>query len=169
MHLDVTGGYRPTPAAASGKFNQFPTLGANVKNEHVRAITVVAVLCGVLGMEGCATRSDADAWPDKVISSNQLRLAEPLQLRMPRRNTNDPMPNGTAVLRLHVDERGAVRKTLLVSSSGSAVLDSAAARALVDAKFIPYREAGVAIPVTTLMPMNVKASAHCRGPSPLDC
>lgn len=140
-----------------------------MKNERMRAITIVALLCGVLGMEGCATRSDAAAWPDKVVSSNQLRLAEPLQLRMPRRNTNDPMPNGTAVLRLHVDERGAVRKTLLVSSSGSAVLDSAAARALVGAKFIPYREAGAAIPVTTLMPMNVKASAHCRGLSPLDC
>jgi TonB family protein len=135
----------------------------------MRAIAIVALLCVVPAMEGCATRSDADAWPDKVVSSNQLRLAEPLQLRMPRRNLNDPMPNGTAVLRLHVDERGTVRKTALVSSSGSAVLDSAAARALVGARFIPYREAETALPVTTLMPMNVKASAHCRGPSPLDC
>lgn len=74
-----------------------------------------------------------------------------------------------AVLRVHVDERGAVRKTLLVSSSGSAALDGAAARALVAARFVPYREAGAAIPVTTLMPMNVKASAQCRGVSPLDC
>ena len=65
--------------------------------------------------------------------------------------------------------RGAVRKTLLVSSSGSAVLDGAAARALIGAKFIPYSEAGAAIPVTTLMPMNIKASAHCRGLRPLDC
>jgi len=44
----------------------------------------------------------------------------------------------------------------------SAVLDGAAARALIGAKFIPYSEAGAAIPVTTLMPMNIKASAHCR-------
>ncbi|BEP50362.1 hypothetical protein GmRootV116_40580 [Variovorax sp. V116] len=79
------------------------------------------------------------------------------------------MPNGTAVLRVHVDERGTVRKTSLVTSSGSAVLDSAAARALVGAKFIPYREAGATIPVTTLLPINVKASAQCRGLSPLDC
>jgi len=42
------------------------------------------------------------------------------------------------------------------------VLDGAAARALIGAKFIPYSEAGAAIPVTTLMPMNIKASAHCR-------
>ena len=112
----------------------------------MRTLAIAALLCGVLGMEGCATSSEAEAWPVKVVSSNQLRLSEPLQLRMPRRNTNDPMPNGTAVLRLHVDERGTVRKTMLVSSSGSAVLDSAAAQALVGAKFIPYREAGAAIP-----------------------
>jgi len=146
---------------------------ADTRNEHgikhMRAIAIATFLCGVLGMEGCATSSDADPWPDRVVSSSQLRLAEPLQLRMPRRNTNDPMPNGTAVLRVHVDERGGVRKTLLVSSSGSAVLDGAAARALVAARFVPYREAGAAIPVTTLMPMNVKASAQCRGLSPLDC
>jgi TonB family protein len=135
----------------------------------MRTLAIAALLFGVLGMEGCASSSEADAWPPRIVSSNQLRLAEPLQLRMPRRNTNDPVPNGTAVLRLHVDERGAVRKTLLVSSSGNAVLDGAAAQALVGARFVPYREAGAAIPVTTLMPINVKASAQCRGMSPLDC
>ncbi|WP_369663419.1 energy transducer TonB [Variovorax sp. V116] len=136
---------------------------------HMRIRAVAALLCCAIGIEGCASSSATDAWPDKTVSPSQLRLAEPLQLRMPRQNTNDPMPNGTAVLRVHVDERGTVRKTSLVTSSGSAVLDSAAARALVGAKFIPYREAGATIPVTTLLPINVKASAQCRGLSPLDC
>ncbi|MDM0119950.1 energy transducer TonB [Variovorax arabinosiphilus] len=142
-----------------------------MKTQHIKGFAIAALLCCMLGMEGCATGGggESDAWPAKVVSANQLRPAEPLQLKMPRRNMNDPMPSGTAVLRLHVDERGIVRKTLLVSSSGDAVLDSAAARALVGAKFVPYREAGEAVAVTTLMPMGVKASAQCRGLSPLDC
>lgn len=88
---------------------------------------------------------------------------------MPRRNLSDPMPNGTTLLRLHVDEFGIVRKTSIVGSSGNAVLDSAAQRAFVGAKFFPYQEAGKAVAVTTLMPMSVKASTQCRGISPLDC
>jgi TonB family protein len=135
----------------------------------MRTLAVALLFCAVFGMGGCASTSEGDAWPAMAVPSNQLRLAEPLQLRMPRRNTNDPMPNGTAVLRLHVDERGTVRKTLLVSSSGSAVLDGAAAQALASAKFMPDREAGAPIAVTTLMPVNVKASSQCRGFSPLDC
>lgn len=50
---------------------------------------------------------------------------------------NDPMPSGTAVLRVHVDQLGIVRKTSLESSSGNATLDSAAQRAIVGARFIP--------------------------------
>ncbi|MGJ7489617.1 energy transducer TonB [Variovorax sp. ZT4R33] len=129
----------------------------------------VALLGSVSAMQGCATGSEADAWPAKVVASDQLRLAEPLRLKMPRRNLNDPMPNGTAVLRLHVDEHGNVRQTVLARSSGNAVLDGAAAQAFVGAKFIPYREASVAMAVSTLMPLSVKASAQCRGLSPLDC
>lgn len=142
-----------------------------MRTRHTNGFAVAALVCGMLGMAGCATGDggEPDGWPAKVVSANQLRPAEPMRLKMPRRNLNDPLPNGTAVFRLHVDERGAVRKTLLVSSSGDAVLDSAAARALVGAKFVPYREAGEALAVTTLMPMGVKASAQCRGLSPLDC
>jgi len=103
------------------------------------------------------------------VSPTQLRLAEPLRIKMPRRNMNDPMPNGTAILRLHVDELGAVRRTSIASSSGNAVLDSAAAQAMSGARFVPYREAGVAVAVTTLMPMNIKGSLQCRGLGPLDC
>jgi TonB family protein len=136
---------------------------------YFRKLAIAALLFGVIGIGGCAATSETGVWPDKIVSSDQLRLAEPLKLRIPRQSANDPMPNGTAVLRVHVDERGTVRKTSLVSGSGSAALDSAAARALVSAKFIPYREAGAAMPVTTLMPINVKASAQCRGLSPLDC
>ncbi|MEJ8846055.1 TonB family protein [Variovorax rhizosphaerae] len=92
-----------------------------------------------------------------------------MQIKMPRRNLNEPMPNGTAVLRLHVDTLGNVRKASLASSSGSAVLDGAAVQALTGARFFPYREAGVALAVTTLMPLNVKGSMQCRGLNPLDC
>lgn len=140
-----------------------------MKNQAPKICAVIALLVGVVGFGGCATTSGADAWPSKVVSSDQLRPMETLRLSMPRRNMSDPMPNGTAVLRVHVDESGVVRKTSLVDSSGSAVLDSAAQRALVGARFVPYREAGEAIAVTTLMPMSVKASAQCRGARPLDC
>ncbi|RZA30795.1 MAG: TonB family protein [Proteobacteria bacterium] len=95
--------------------------------------------------------------------------AEPLRLTIPRRNMNDPMPSGTAVLRVHVDELGIVRKTSLETSSGNAALDAAAQRTLVGARFVPYREAGKAMAVTTLMPMNVRASSRCQGTRPLDC
>lgn len=132
-------------------------------------LALAALLCGMLGLAGCATSGNADAWPTKLVSADQLQLAEPLQIRMPRRNLNDPMPSGVTVLRLHVDERGTVRKTLLDSSSGSAALDVAAAQTLTGARFVPYRESGVAMAVTTLMPLNVRASAQCRGTRPLDC
>jgi len=39
----------------------------------MRTIAIAALLCGVLGMEGCAIGNEADAWPDKVVSSTQLR------------------------------------------------------------------------------------------------
>jgi TonB family protein len=104
-----------------------------------------------------------------MVSSDQLRPAEPLRLTIPRRNMNDPMPSGTAVLRVHVDELGIVRKTSLETSSGNAALDAAAQRTLVGARFVPYREAGKAMAVTTLMPMNVRASSRCQGARPLDC
>ena len=132
-------------------------------------LLAATLLVGILGAAGCATQADADGWPAKVVASDQMRLAEPLRMKMPRRNLNDPMPSGTAVVRLHVDEQGSVRRTSLASSSGSAALDSAAAQALSGARFIPYREAGTAVAVTTLMPMNVRGSAQCRGARPLDC
>ncbi|RZI68244.1 MAG: energy transducer TonB [Pseudomonas sp.] len=137
--------------------------------QRFKTCALAFVLCGVLGSQGCATGSEAYAWPAKVVSSDQLRPAEPLRLTIPRRNMNDPMPSGTAVLRVHVDELGIVRKTSLETSSGNAALDSAAQRTLVGAKFVPYREADKAVAVTTLMPMNVRASARCQGARPLDC
>jgi len=140
------------------------------QNRISRTASSLLLAAAILsGTAGCATHSDADAWPARVVPSDQLRLAEPLRMKMPRRSSNDPMPNGTTVLRLHVDEQGTVRKTSLATSSGSAILDSAAAQAFNSARFVPYREAGTAVAVTTLMPVNVKASSQCRGFSPLDC
>lgn len=140
-----------------------------MKIQLSRSLALAAFVCGVAVVGGCATHDTVDDWPAKVVSPDQLRPAEPFRLSMPRRNLSDPMPNGTTLLRLHVDERGIVRKTLIVSSSGNAVLDSAAQRAFVGAKFFPYQETGTAVAVTTLMPMSVKASTQCRGMRPLDC
>jgi TonB family protein len=137
--------------------------------QRFRTCALAFVLCGVLGSQGCATSIEAYVWPAKVVSSDQLRPAEPLSLTIPRRNMNDPMPSGIAVLRVHVDELGIVRKTSLESSSGNAALDSAARRTLVGARFVPYREAGEAVAFTTIMPMSVKALARCQGSRPLDC
>ncbi|RZA30695.1 MAG: hypothetical protein EOP02_00685 [Proteobacteria bacterium] len=75
---------------------------------------------------------------------------------------NDPMPSGTAVLCVHVDKLGIVRKTSLKTNSRNEALDSAAQRTFVGAKFIPYPETGEAVAVTTLGLMNVRASADAK-------
>ncbi|RZL43518.1 MAG: TonB family protein [Variovorax sp.] len=140
-----------------------------MKIQRLKTCALALALCGALGSQGCATGGDAHAWPARIVASDQLRPAERLRLTMPRRNLGDPMPNGTAVLRVHVDELGIVRRTSLETSSGSAVLDGAAQRALVGARFVPYREAGEAMAVTTLMPVSVKAFAQCRAMRSFDC
>lgn len=72
------------------------------------------------------------------------------------------------MLRLNIDVEGKVRDVHIDQTSGNASVDSSAARALVGATFFPYRENGVAIPVTTLMPVRFPAS-NCIMAKPLDC
>jgi len=98
-----------------------------------------------------------------------MKLAGPLHIKVPRRNSTDAGPSGTSLLRVHVDSEGRVQKTNLVESSGNATLDAAAARSMLDAKFVPYSLDGTPVAVTTVLPLHIRASSQCAGIRPLDC
>lgn len=65
---------------------------------------------------------------------------------------------GTVVLRLHIDETGALTpdSTKVAESSGYAGLDSAALRAVPDMRFAPARRGGQAVATTFLLPVHFR-------------
>ena len=60
---------------------------------------------------------------------------------------------GTVVLRLHITASGAVARATIDSSSGHAVLDAAAHRAVQAWRFAPARRAGAPVAMTVRLPV----------------
>jgi len=139
-----------------------------------KRICVIAS-CSLAGLvmfgAGCTTSNStsADNWPEVVAPADQMKLAGPLRIKAPVRDSHDAAPSGTSLLRVHVDSEGRVRKTSLVESSGSAALDAAAARSLFDARFVPYSSGGVPVAVTTVLPLHFRASSQCAAIGPFNC
>lgn len=139
-----------------------------MKQSSVVSHCTLAALLTLFGT-GCATSNSADAWPEVVAPAEQMKLAGPLRIKVPKRDSNDAGASGTSLLRVHVDNEGRVKKTLLVESSGNSTLDAAAARSLLDAKFVPYSSGGTPVAVTTTLPLHFRASSQCAGIRPFDC
>ncbi|MBS0455270.1 MAG: TonB family protein [Proteobacteria bacterium] len=141
-----------------------------IKRFSVTASCLFAGLMMLVGT-GCATSSSTSTgnWPEVVAPADQMKLAGPLRIKVPVRDSRDAQPSATSLLRVHVDSEGGVRKTSLVESSGSAALDAAAARSLFDARFVPYSSGGVPVAVTTVLPLHFRASSQCAAIGPFNC
>lgn len=118
---------------------------------------VFATLAAVVLVAGCAGTQTDTGWPEKVIAFEKLRPQTPFRASIPVTSITEATPGGRAVLQVHVDEQGLVRRVLVVESSGSARQDGAAIDALKRTRFAPYAENGVAMPVTAVVPMQFPA------------
>jgi protein TonB len=78
-----------------------------------------------------------------------LRPPAPVYPAMSRRTGE----SGRVVLRVLIDEKGLPRQIAVQQSSGHARLDNAALEAMKDARFKPYTENGVALPVWAPAPI----------------
>ena len=132
----------------------------------------IAVACSTIALAlaagACSTSPAAEPAGTKMVSADKLRPASRVRASLNSRDFHNAFPGGTTVLRLAIGADGKVGDIRIVESSGNAAVDAAAARSLVGAAFVPYREDGVAIPVTTLMPVRFPASG-CILARPLDC
>jgi TonB family protein len=136
---------------------------------HLPALTL---LCCVLVLGACATAPTAQApetWPGIEIAADQLQPAGRLSIPSPSRNFYQARPSGTTMLRLAVDALGKVRRTEIVESSGDSALDASAARSLLGASFVPHLDRGVAVAVTTVMPIRFRGGLACNGIRPSNC
>lgn len=134
------------------------------------ALTAFLAATGTL-LAACAT-SGADPvefWPSRIVAADQLQPVGKIRVSFPTRDIQREVPSGTVILRLAVAEDGGVRQIRIAESSGYASLDASAARAMVGVRFQPYREDGVAMAVTTLMPMRFRPSGRCLALGAFDC
>lgn len=121
-----------------------------------RTLTARRALLGLLPallLPGCASSDQRHAWPATVVGVDRMRLLVPMRVRV-RQPRGEETPRGTVVLRLHVDEAGAVQRVSVFESSGNANLDQAAVQAAQVARFAPYRAAGVPTAVTAMAPLH---------------
>jgi len=140
----------------------------NKQHSAFRSFPVCCVVLAVAALSACGTTPSADSPPVKQVAADKLRPLTRANAALPMRDFQKSLPGGTTVLRLNIDVDGKVEDVRIDKTSGNASVDSAAARSLVGAKFAPYRENGVAIPVTTLLPVTFPAS-NCIMAKPLDC
>ncbi|MBI5333167.1 MAG: energy transducer TonB [Burkholderiales bacterium] len=87
----------------------------------------------------------APAGPRNIPSSAVRYLVRPPVVYPPR--SQDLGESGSVMLRVLIDERGQPREVTVQKSSGFARLDQAAVEAMRRARFQPYSENGVALPV----------------------
>jgi protein TonB len=63
-------------------------------------------------------------------------------------------PAATVGLRVHVDAQGNVLHAAVYESGGSSAMDGAALAAMRKMTFVPYRENGVPMAVTVMVPLH---------------
>ncbi|MCZ2496109.1 TonB family protein [Xylophilus sp. Kf1] len=132
----------------------------------------VAGACWVLSIalvaSACATPPQAETAEARLVPADRLRPIGRVRAQVNLRDFQKSVAGGTTVLRLSIGADGKVDDIRIAESSGNASVDSAAARSLVGAAFVPYLDHGVSVPVTTLMPVRLPSSG-CIMARPLDC
>lgn len=145
------------------------SLNIHSKPGSIRPFSAVGSLVMLaVAAASCTTSPVSVPAEAKLVNADQLRPASRIRTQLNTRDFQKSFAGGTTTLRVSIGADGKVDDVRIAESSGNASVDSAAARSLVGAAFVPYRENGVAIPVITLMPMRFTPSG-CIMAKPLDC
>ena len=122
------------------------------------------LVCGLLAaavavLVGCASAPPEAAWPEQQVSIDDMRSASPWVAKIPLPAADlvrDRSRNSTVVLEAEVATDGKVQRVRVAQTSQNALLDEVALLSLRELRFVPYRENGVALPVTVVAPMTFK-------------
>ena len=118
---------------------------------------LVAAAAAVL--VGCASAPPEAAWPEQQVRIDDMRSTSPWVAKIPLPAADlvrDRSRNSTVVLEAEVATDGTVQRVRVAQTSQNALLDAAALLSLRELRFVPYRENGVALPVTVVAPMTFK-------------
>ncbi len=114
---------------------------------------VAAALMALLINHGTAAEAVV-AWPDKVVTLEELRPLTNFSLKIPGIVVKGQV-RGPSVLRVHVDASGEVAKIALLESCGNGDLDESAMRAMRRMKFARYTVGEVPVEVSLVVPIHV--------------
>jgi len=116
---------------------------------------LAASVVGVVLLASLPQAGAADDWPAKVVTIEQLVPLTRMQIRVIQNRSDWARGiNGPVVLRVHVDERGLVRRAVLVESSGSAAADNAGIESMSAMRFEPVLVDGQPTAVTLAVPLH---------------
>ncbi|WP_295953020.1 energy transducer TonB [Rhodoferax sp.] len=108
---------------------------------------------------GCASAPPEAPWPEQQVNIDDMVTTSPWVAKIPLPAVDlvrDRSRNSTVVLEADVAADGTVQRTRVAQTSYNALLDEAALLSLRELRFVPYRENGVALPVTVVAPMTFK-------------
>ena len=113
------------------------------------------LILAALALLAAASAAHADEpWPAQIVRIEEMRMLSAMTISVPR-NRPEGEVKGPAVLRVHVDSQGQVRRVALLESCGSTAHDEAALHAMRAARFRPYMFGGVPTDVTLVVPLHL--------------
>lgn len=117
---------------------------------HPRA----AALLLAMALAGCATTTNTEPWPAKVVSVDEMKPLRPIRIKFIH-SSEEKSGLLTTVLVVHVDAQGKAIRSRVEQPSGLARMDEAAKIAVLDARFAPYVVDGTPQAVSVVMPFRV--------------
>jgi TonB family protein len=107
----------------------------------------------ILSLASCVAHAEAE-WPTRVATVEEMKMLSPIRIRVPASRPRGEV-RGPAVLRVHVDTEGKVRRAVLVESCGSSGHDEAALHAMRSVRFAPTLVDGEPAEVTLVLPLHL--------------
>ncbi|TDM08384.1 MAG: hypothetical protein C4K60_02710 [Ideonella sp. MAG2] len=100
------------------------------------------------------TLAEPLAWPERITRIEDMPLQTRLHLSIPSLRVKGDVQR-ELIVKLLVDERGAVVRGTVLQSCGNTDVDEAVLHALREARFQPFVEDGVAQAVSLVMPLHL--------------
>lgn len=100
------------------------------------------------------TLAEPLAWPERITRIEDMPLQTRLHLSIPSIRVKGDVQR-ELIVKLLVDERGAVARGTVLQSCGNTDVDEAVLHALREARFQPFVEDGVAQAVSLVMPLHL--------------
>jgi TonB family protein len=107
----------------------------------------------VLSFASFVVHAEAE-WPTRIATIEEMKMLTPMRISVPGSRPRGEI-RGPAVLRVHVDAEGKVRRAVLVESCGSAGHDEAALHAMRSVRFAPKLIDGEPTEVTLVLPLHL--------------